>query len=101
MVLMTFSQLVDFTYQISQPSGNELQQLSNSIGFLTITQHSMELRLMHPTSGTNEVRVLLNLETLPKHSAAFVPSRWNVQHPRPQKSCPRIPTCPVACNQTL
>lgn len=54
---MSFPQPVDFTYQISQPSGNELQQLSNSIGLLSSTRHSMELRLMPTKSGTYEVRV--------------------------------------------
>ncbi|XP_016431307.1 uncharacterized protein LOC107758150 [Sinocyclocheilus rhinocerous] len=54
-VLMSFPQLVDFTYKISQPNGNELQQLSNSIGFLTSMQHSMTLRLMPPKSGTYEL----------------------------------------------
>lgn len=54
---MSFPQPVDFTYQISQPSSHELQQLSNSTGLLTSTRHSMELRLMPTKSGTYEVRV--------------------------------------------
>ncbi|KTF77879.1 hypothetical protein cypCar_00037635 [Cyprinus carpio] len=55
MILMSFPLLVHFTYELSQCSGNDLQQLNNFIGFLTSTWHSMMLRLMPPNSGTYEL----------------------------------------------
>ncbi|XP_073677008.1 kyphoscoliosis peptidase-like [Garra rufa] len=55
MVSMSFPQLVHFTYRISQRSGKKLQELSNSMGFLTSTQHSMKLRIMPPKAGTYEL----------------------------------------------
>ncbi|XP_051514906.1 kyphoscoliosis peptidase-like [Myxocyprinus asiaticus] len=56
-VLMGFPQPVDFTYQISQRSGSEQQQLSNSTGLMSTTQSTMKLRLMPLNSGTYDIMV--------------------------------------------
>lgn len=52
---MGFSQPVDFTYEISQHHSSEQKDLSTSMGLLTITQNSMTLQLMPPSSGTFEI----------------------------------------------
>ncbi|TSQ35290.1 Kyphoscoliosis peptidase [Bagarius yarrelli] len=46
---------VDFTYEISQQDSVEQKELSTSMGILTITQNSMKLQIMPPTSGTFEI----------------------------------------------
>lgn len=51
-ISMRFSQPVDFTYEISQNHSGEQKELSTSMGLLTVTQSSMKLRLIPPTSGT-------------------------------------------------
>lgn len=52
---MSFSQPVDFTYEIFQHQNDKQNELSTSIGLLTVTQTSMMLHLRPPTSGTFDV----------------------------------------------
>lgn len=52
---MSFSQPVDFIYEISQHQNGEQRELSTSMGLLTVTQTSMKLQLMPPTSGTFDI----------------------------------------------
>ncbi|KAB5565457.1 hypothetical protein PHYPO_G00241780 [Pangasianodon hypophthalmus] len=54
-ISMRFSQPVEFTYEISQHHSGEQKELSTSMGLLTVTQNSMKLHLMLPTSGTFDI----------------------------------------------
>lgn len=54
---MKFSKSVDFTYQISQRNTNQSTEVSSSSGILTMTQDTMKLRLLPPTSGTYDIMV--------------------------------------------
>ncbi|XP_076861997.1 kyphoscoliosis peptidase-like isoform X2 [Brachyhypopomus gauderio] len=54
-ITLGLSQPVDFTYQILQCSGCEQQEVSSSVGLLTVTQTTMKLCLQPPTAGSFEV----------------------------------------------
>ncbi|XP_066523190.1 LOW QUALITY PROTEIN: kyphoscoliosis peptidase-like [Hoplias malabaricus] len=56
------SQPVDFTYTISQYSGSEQKELSQSRGLMTVTHSSMKLRVLPPTAGTFEVTLFARPE---------------------------------------
>nr|XP_023651404.1 kyphoscoliosis peptidase-like [Paramormyrops kingsleyae] len=56
-VSMGFSCPLDFTYQISQQGCGEPSDVSSSFGLLTVTQLSMQLRLLPPTKGTYDIMV--------------------------------------------
>ncbi|KAF7669592.1 hypothetical protein LDENG_00176780 [Lucifuga dentata] len=56
-IYMTFSQSVEFTYQVFQRNDNQSKEINCACGLLTITQDTMRLQLLPPTSSTYDVRL--------------------------------------------
>ncbi|KAI5626810.1 kyphoscoliosis peptidase isoform X1, partial [Silurus asotus] len=64
-ISMRFPQPVDFTYEISQHHSSEKKELSTSIGLLNVTQNSLKLHLMPPSTGTFDITLFAR----PGHSS--------------------------------